>query len=123
MREVVFIRRRGAAQFHTLTACLGLDGSLIFDEGDEYFALGDDPGGEMDDILNIHPAYKPEVYRHLERAFDGFSDTCGELPDERLLCILQALADLEHWKSLDEIEDWLSERGIPFTKQHWSKTA
>lgn len=123
MREVVFVRRRDAAKLHTLTACLGLDDSLVFDEGDEYFALGADPGGEVDDTLVIRSAHKPGVYRHLEQAFGGFSDTCGELPDERLFCILQTLADLGRWQHLDEIEAWLSERGIPFTKQRWSKMA
>lgn len=123
MREIVFVCRQDVSKIHTLTACLGLDGALVFEEGDDYLPLGGDPGGEVDDILVVHAAHKPAVYRQLERAFDGISDTCGEHPDERLLSALQTLAGLAYWHSLGEIEAWLLERDIPFTKQRWSKTA
>ena len=119
MREVVFARRREAAKTCTLTACLGLDGSLVFDEDDQYPPLGADPGREQDEYLSVHAAHKADVLRCLDLAFDGLSRTCGEIPDERLLCALQALAGLGHWQSLDEVEAWLLEHGIPFHKQRW----
>ncbi len=121
MREIVFVHRQDISKTYTLTACLGLEGALVFEEGDDYLPLGRDIGGEVDDVLVVHAAHKPAVYRQLERAFDGISDTCGELPDERLLCALQTLAELGHWQSLGEIEAWLSKRDIPFIKQRWSK--
>jgi hypothetical protein len=117
MREIVFVHQQDFGKIHTLTACVGLDGALVFDEDD----CREGRGCEMDDYLAIHARHKPAVLHHLVLAFDGISDTCGEHPDERLLCALQALADLGHWQSLGEIEAWLLERDIPFTKQHWPK--
>ncbi len=120
MYEVVFVRKKDASKFHSLTASLGLDGCLIFDEGDYFPSLGADPGREMDDYLSIHAANKVEVLRYLTLAFEGISATCAETLDDRLLCVLQNLSDLGHWQTLDEVEAWLLECNIPFVKQCWS---
>lgn len=120
MYEVVFVRKKDASKFHTLTASLGLDGCLVFDEGDYFPPLGTDPGRELDDYLSVHAAYKVLVLHHLTLAFEGISDTCGETLDVRLLCVLQNLSKLEHWHTLDDVEAWLLECDIPFTKQRWS---
>jgi hypothetical protein len=122
MYEVVFVRKKEASSTHTLTACLGLDGGLVFDEGDYFHPFGADPGCEMDDYLSVHAAHKIEVLRRLTLAFEGISATCAETFDERLLCVLQNLADLGHWQTLDAVEAWLLEYNIPFTKQRWSHT-
>ena len=116
MREVVFVHIEERGKVHSLIASLDLDGALVFDEGDCLPPLGDDRGREMDDYLTVVAVHKPDLLHHFMQAFDGISDTCGEIPDDRLLCALQGLADLGHWRALDEIEAWLLEYCIPFTK-------
>jgi hypothetical protein len=120
VHEVIFVRKKDASKLHTLTTSLGLDGGLVFDEGDYFLPLGVDPGREMDTYLSVHATYKVQVLRYLTLAFEGISDTCGETLDERLLCVLQNLSDLGHWQTLGEVEAWLQEHDIPFSKQHWS---
>lgn len=119
MREIVFVRTQKRSRLHTLVAVLDLDGALVFDEGDSCPPLAGDDGRETDDYLTVAAAHKPDLLRLITLAFDGLSDTCGEIPDDRLLCALQNLADLGHWRTLDEIEAWLLEYCISFTKQRW----
>jgi hypothetical protein len=116
MHQVFFVRKQDHLQSYTLTATIGVDGALVFDEEDIL-----DAGCIVDDMLAVDVAHKAQVFHLLTQAFDGISDTCGEFPDERLFCALQILADLGHWQTLDEIEAWLLERRIPFTKQRWPK--
>ena len=117
MHEIVFVRTKKHGKLHTLDATLDLDGALVFDEVDSFPPLGGDQGREVDDYLTIAATHKPDLLHRLVLAFDGLSDTCAEIPDERLLCALQGLADLGHWRTLDEVETWLLEYCIPFTKQ------
>jgi hypothetical protein len=116
MHLVFFPHKQDHLQNHTLTATVGVDGALVFDEEDICAA-----NRSVDDTLAVDVAHKAQVFHYLTQAFDGISDTCGECPDERLFCALQILADLGHWQSLDEIETWLLERNIPFVKRRWSK--
>ncbi len=87
-----------------LTAFLGVDGSLVFEE--------------VDDTLVVSPPRKPDLYRFLLLAFENVEHVADDTPDERLFHVLQALSDLGHWRSLDEVEAWLLERNIPFLKMH-----
>jgi hypothetical protein len=59
------------------------------------------------------------VLNLLGRAFNGISGTCGDAEDARLFCTLERMARSGHWKSMDEVENWLTDRGVPFTKQKW----
>lgn len=117
MPKVVFVRTQKRSRLHTLIAALDLDRALVFDEGETSHPPAENDGCEIDDYLTVAAAHKPDLLRHITLAFDGLSDTCGEIPDDRLLCALQGLADLGHWRTLDEIEAWLLECCIPFTKQ------
>ena len=87
-----------------LTAFLGVDGSLVFEEAD--------------DTLVVSLLRKPDLYRLLLLAFENVEHVADDTPDERLFHVLQALSDLGHWRSLDEVEAWLLERNIPFLKMH-----
>ena len=116
MREVVFVNGKFPHKAHTLTASLNVDADLVFDDGEVYSA---EDGLEVDDYLTVRAEYKSRVLDLLGQAFNGISDTCGEAEDERLFCTLERIARSGHWRSLDEIETWLMDRGVPFTKQKW----
>lgn len=88
----------------SLTAFLGVDGSLVFEE--------------VDDVLTVSPSHKPDLYHLLLLAFENVEHAADDTPDERLFHVLQTLSDLGHWQSLDEVEVWLLERNIPFLKMH-----
>jgi hypothetical protein len=94
-----------------------MDGALVFDDGEVYFAVDGGDGHEVDDYLMVRAEHKSSVLGLLGKAFNGISDTCGEAADERLFCTLDRMAGSGHWKSLDEIERWLMDRDVPFTKQ------
>lgn len=119
MKPIVFLTEKFPHKFHTLTASLNMDGNLVFDDGEYYPAMDDDDGREVDDYLMVRAEHKSRVLDLLGKAFNGISDTCGEAADERLFCTLEHMARSGHWKSLDEIERWLMDRGVPFTKQKW----
>ncbi len=87
-----------------LTAFLGVDGSLVFEE--------------VDHVLAVSPPRKMDLYRLLLLAFGNVEYVADDTPDERLFHVLQALSDLDHWRSLDEVETWLLEHDIPFLKIH-----
>lgn len=87
-----------------LTAFLGVDGSLVFEE--------------VGDTLAVSPPRKPDLYRLLLLAFENVEYVADDTPDERLFHVLQALSDLGHWRSLDEVETWLLEHDIPFLKMY-----
>lgn len=87
-----------------LIAFLGVDGSLVFEEAD--------------DLLTVCPPHKPDLYRCLLLAFEDMEHIEDDTPDECLFHVLQVLSELDHWRSLDEVEAWLLERDIPFLKMH-----
>ena len=113
MKKIVFVSEKFPHKPHTITASLNMDGDLVFD--DEVYSKVD--GCEVDDYLMVRAEHKGRVLNLLAQAFNGISDTCGESADERLFCTLERLARTGHWKTLDEIEGWLMDRDIPFTKQ------
>jgi hypothetical protein len=119
MKEIVFVSEKNSRQLHTLTAWLNMVGDLVFDDGEVYFAVGDDVDREVDDYLMVRAGHKKRVFDLLGQSFNGISDTCGEVADERLFYMLDRMARSAHWKSLDEVEGWLMDRGVPFTKQKW----
>jgi hypothetical protein len=94
-----------------------MDGDLVFDDGEVYSGVKGSDGSEMDDYLMVRAEHKSRVLNLLAQSFNGISDTCGEVADERLFCTLERLARSGNWKSMDEIESWLMDRDIPFTKQ------
>jgi hypothetical protein len=113
VKKVVFASRKFPHKQHTLTASLNMDGDMVFDNGEVYTT----DGREVDDYLMVRAEYKCRVLNLLGRAFNGISDTCGEAVDERLFCTLERMARSGHWKALDEVERWLMDRDVPFTKQ------
>jgi hypothetical protein len=117
MKRTTFIIERSPHRLHTLTASLNMERDLVFDDEEVYSTGGGTGDCEVDDRLRVRVAYKSRVLNLLVQAFNGISDTCGEAADERLFCILERLAQSGRWKALDEIEVWLMNRGIPFTKQ------
>jgi hypothetical protein len=121
MKEVVFVSEKLSRKLHTLTASLNMDADLVFDDGEVYPAMGGKAGREVDDYLMVRAKYKSRALDLLGKTFNGISATCGEEADERLFCALERMARSGHWKSLDEIETWLMDRDIPFTKQKWIK--
>ena len=90
---------------------------MVFDDGEVYSRVEGSVGCEVDDYLMVRAEHKSRVLNLLAQAFNGISDTCGEAVDERLFCTLERLARSGHWKAMDEIESWLMDRDIPFTKQ------
>jgi hypothetical protein len=113
MKKVVFVNDEHQNKLHTLIASLNMDEDLVFD--DEVHSSVD--GCEVDDYLIVRAEHKSRVLNLLAKSFNGISDTCGTVTDERLFCTLERLAGSGHWKALDEIENWLMERDVPFTKQ------
>jgi hypothetical protein len=120
MKEIIFVSEELPRKLHTLTAWLNMDGDLVFDDGEVYSA-GGGKGREVNDYLMVRAGHKSRVLDLLGQVFDGVSDTCGEAVDDRLFCTLERMARSGHWKSLDEIEIWLMDRGVSFTKQKWVK--
>jgi hypothetical protein len=90
---------------------------LVFVDEEYYPAVDGNGNSEVDDYLMVRPEYKIRVLNLLGQAFYGISDTCGETVDARLLYMLERMARSGHWRSLDEVEIWLMDRGIPFVKQ------
>jgi hypothetical protein len=118
VKKIVFANRKFQHRLHhTLTASLNMDGDLVFDDGEFYSGVNGSDSREVDDCLMVRAEHKSRVLNLLAQAFNGISDTCGEVEDERLFCTLERLARSGHWKMLDEIENWLMDRDIPFTKQ------
>jgi|GEM_PF-6077614 len=113
MKEIVFVSEKLPRKLHTLTASLNMDADLVFDDG----VLNGDADHEVDDYLLVRAEHKCCVLNLLGRAFNGISGTCGETADMRLFSMLERVARSGHWKSLDEIETWLMDRDVPFTKQ------
>jgi hypothetical protein len=114
---ILFVTEKLSYKIHTLTASFNMDGHLVFDDCEYYPATDDDGGRDVDDYLIVRAEHKSRVLGLLGKAFNGISDTCGEAPDERLFCTLERMARSGHWKSLDEIEGWLMDRDVPFTKR------
>jgi hypothetical protein len=119
MKKIVFVNEKLPRKLHTLTASLNMDADLVFDDGEYYPAAGSSKGRDVDDYLMVRAEHKKLVLHLLSQAFNGISDTSGEVADERLFGTLERLARSGHWKSLDEIEIWLMDRDIPYTKQKW----
>ena len=117
MKEIVFVSEKFSHKQHSLTAWLSMDGELVFDDGEIYPAAADGDAREVDDCLMIRAEQKGRVLDLLGQMFHGISATCGEAADERLFYALERMARSGHWKSLDEIETWLMDRNIPFTKK------
>jgi hypothetical protein len=117
VKKIIFVRRKFQNKLHTLTASLNMDGDLVFDDEKVYSGVKGSDGIEMDDYLMVRAEHKSRVLNLLAQSFNGISDTCGEVADERLFCTLERLARNGNWKSMDEIESWLMDRDIPFTKQ------
>lgn len=117
MNKIVFVSGKFPHKLHTLTASLNMEGGLTFDDEEVYPAVGGGDGREANDFLMVDAEHKSRVLNLLAQAFNGISDTCGELADERLFRTLERMARSGHWKSLDEIETWLMDRDVPFTKQ------
>ena len=119
MKAIIFVSEKLPRKLHTLTAWLNMDADLVFDDGEIYPTAKGRAGRAVDDYLMVRAKHKSHVFNFLDRAFDGISDTCGEAADDRLFCALDHMARSGHWKSLDEIEGWLMDRDVPFTKQKW----
>jgi hypothetical protein len=119
MKEIVFADEKFQHKLHTLTASLNMDMDLVFDDGEIYSTVDGAGGRAVDDYLMVRAKHKSRVMDLLSKVFYGISDTCGEAADVRLFCALERMAQSGHWKSLDEIESWLMDRGVPFTKQKW----
>ncbi len=113
MKKIVFAKMDSQHKSHTLTASLNMDMDLVFDNGE----FCDDGSRVVDDTLTVNAKYKRRLLQFLCHAFAGISDTRGEAEDERLFSMLERMAHSGHWRSLDEVETWLMDRGIPFTKQ------
>ncbi|MFN8411190.1 MAG: hypothetical protein U0Z26_02260 [Anaerolineales bacterium] len=122
MTEILFLNEKQFDKTHTLTVGLNMDGHLVFDDGEYFPALDSHESYEVADYLTVHAGYKKRLLHLLGDVLDGVSETCGVNDDERLLSILERAAHREYWKSLGEIEEWLQDRGIPFTKQRWVDT-
>jgi hypothetical protein len=112
MKKIVFMREKFPHKLHTLIVSLNMDAELVFDDG-EY---GDD-GREVNDHLTVRVDHKKRVLSLLCQTFNGVSNTCGEAADERLFCALERVARRGHWRSLNEVERWLMDQGVPFTKR------
>jgi hypothetical protein len=117
MKEIVFVSEKLSCKFHALTASLDMDGNLVFDDGEVHPAVNGNDGCEVDDYLLVRAEHKSRVLNLLGQAFHGISDTCGQTADARLFCMIDRVARSGHWKLLDEIERWLMDRDVPFTKK------
>jgi hypothetical protein len=116
VKKIVFASGKFQHKLHTLTASLNMDGDLVFDDGEVCSKAGTG-ACEIDEYLMVRAEHKSRILNLLARAFNGISDTCGEAADERLFCALERLSHSGHWKALDEIEKWLMDRDVPFTKR------
>jgi hypothetical protein len=120
MKEIIFVDEKFSRKLHhTLTASLNMDADLVFDDGECYFAVDGDVRREVDDYLTVRVKHKSRVLDLLCKTYNGISATCGAAADERLFFALARMAHSGYWKSLDEIESWLMDRDVPFTKQKW----
>jgi hypothetical protein len=116
VKAIVFVNERSSHKRHVLFACLDVDASLVFHDR---VRQSDKNGCEVNDCLVVRAVNKSRVLDLLRLAFNGISDTCGEVEEEILFCTLERMARSGHWTSLDEIESWFAKRGVPFTKQRW----
>lgn len=121
MKKVVFITEKSSRGFHTLVASLNVEAELVFNDGRRYSVASGNGRSEMVDCLIVRARDKCRVLSYLTQAFNGISSTCGEAPDVRLFHALERMARSGHWKSMDEIEGWLTHRGITFSKQKLQK--
>jgi hypothetical protein len=112
MKKIVFVSEKFPHKLHTLTASLNMDGALVFNDGEIYCDRR-----LVDEYLMVCAGHKSRVLNLLDQVFNGISRTCGEAADVRLFYALDRMARNGHWKALDEIEGWLMNRGVPFTKQ------
>ncbi len=120
MKKVVFVTEKSPKIFHTLVASLNVEAELVFNDGRHYFMVG---GNERNvvDCLVVRARDKCRVLNYLSQSFNGISGTCGEALDVRLFHALERMARSGHWRSMDEIERWLIDRGITFSKQKLQK--
>ncbi len=117
MNKVVFVKQK----FHTLVASLNVESELVFSDGRHYCMAGGSSEREVVDCLVVRARDKCRVLNYLSQSFNGISGTCGEAPDVRLFHALDRMAHSGHWRSMDEIEGWLTNRGITFSKQKLEK--
>ena len=117
MKKIVFVIEKFPHKLHTLIASLDVDGNLALVDEEIYSAVNGDGAREVDEYLIVYAKYKSHLLNLLGRAFNGISGTCGEAADVRLFYMLARMARSGHWRSLDEVEIWLTDRGIPFIKQ------
>lgn len=113
MKNIVFVSEKLQHKLHTLSASLNMDGELVFNDGEVY----SNDGREVDEYLMVRAQHKNHVMGLLDKAFNGLSITCGETADDRLFRMLDRLAGSGHWKALDEVENWLMDRNVPFIKR------
>jgi hypothetical protein len=117
MKKIVFVSEKSPHKRHTLIASLDMDGALVFDDGEIYSPVSGGEDREVNRYLMVRAEHKSRVLNWLGQAFNGISGTCGEAADVRLFYTLERMARSGHWKALDEIERWLMDRDVPFTKQ------
>ena len=122
MKGIVFATGKFQGKVHKLTASLNVNSDLVFIDGLHYQAAGGNVGSEVGSYLIIRADHKCWVLRLLNQAFYMISDTRGRSADELLFLALGRMAASSHWRSMDEVETWLMDRDIPFTKQKWIET-
>jgi hypothetical protein len=122
MKGIVFATGKFQGKVHKLTASLNMNADLVFIDGLHYQAAGGNVGREVDNYLIIRADHKCRVLRLLNQAFYRVGDTRGRSADERLFLALGCMVDSGHWRSMDEVETWLMDKDIPFTKQKWIET-
>ena len=122
MKGIVFATGKFQGKVHNLAALLNMNADLVFMDGWHYQAAGGNVGSEVDNYLIIRADHKCWVLRLLNQAFYEISDTRGRSADELLFLALGRMAASSHWRSMDEVETWLMDRDIPFTKQKWVET-
>ena len=122
MKGIVFATGKFQGKVHKLTASMNVNADLVFIDRLHYQAAGGNVGSEVDNYLIIRADHKCWVLRLLNQAFYMISDTRGRSADELLFLALGRMAASSHWRSMDEVETWLMDRDIPFTKQKWVET-
>jgi hypothetical protein len=117
MKVVVFANQKSQRKIYKFVVSLTMYADQVFNDKEYFSAVDGNDGCEMDNYLIVRAKYKGQMLNLLCKAFYGISDTSGRSTDECLFYALERMARSGHWRSMDEIETWLMDREVPFTKQ------
>jgi hypothetical protein len=124
MKSVTLIYTVGRAKSHNLSVGINYASELVFNQGDYYRPVNDgdyqEGGREYDEYLIVAPEQKALVLQRLREDLppDSHLPQAADV-DGQFLEMIEQIAPIKKWQSFVEIEEWLTEKQIPFRRSHW----